>query len=155
MGEQLFRQDRLLWRLRADRPLGRRALRHPDHRGQYRSYNGSECVTPISPAAFFDHIRTELFSGTMTQSQVDGTNAILAGSPDGTDTRFVAYELATAHWETARTMQPIREYGEGRGHGYGLPTGPWHMVYYGRGLDQLTFLDNYVKANTILHERSV
>jgi len=43
-------------------------------------------------------------------------------------------------------MQPIREYGKGKGRKYGVPAGPYRHVYYGRGLVQLTWLFNYEKA---------
>lgn len=108
-------------------------------------------MTPINPQAFFEHVRNEIFNGSMSQSQVDGMNSLLEVWPDETDLRFVAYALATAFWETAQTMQPIEEYGKGRGRGYGAPAGPWHQVYDGRGDVQLTWLDNYQHANELLH----
>jgi putative chitinase len=103
-------------------------------------------MKPANPAAFFDVIRTELFHGSMTPAEVDGTNAILAAWPDGTDARFVAYALATAFHETDFTMEPIPEWGRGRGRPYGVPCGPYGHVYYGRGLIQLTWLKNYERA---------
>lgn len=64
-------------------------------------------------SAFFDAIRP-LFGGRLRQEQVDGINAIVSTFwqtfPNG-DRRWLAYELATAHLETAQTMQPIRERG--------------------------------------------
>lgn len=84
------------------------------------------------------------------QSQVDGTNAILnewdARFPTG-DLRWLAYMLATAFWETAKTMQPIREYGQGAGHPYGIPDAVTGETYYGRGLVQLTWKSNYQKMS--------
>jgi putative chitinase len=59
-----------------------------------------------------------------------------------------AYVLATAYWETARTMRPIEEFGKGRGRKYGLPAGKYGRVYYGRGYVQLTWLANYLLAST-------
>jgi putative chitinase len=59
---------------------------------------------------FFDAARISLFSGAMTPKQVGGCEAILAAF-DGCDVRWQAYALATALHETARTMQPIKEYG--------------------------------------------
>lgn len=103
-------------------------------------------MTPINAATFFDHIRTELFAGSLTAAQVDGTNAILTAWPDGTDTRFVAYALATAFHETDSTMEPIPEWGHGRGRPYGVPCGPYGHVYYGRGYVQLTWIKNYQRA---------
>lgn len=52
-------------------------------------------------------------------------------------------------------MQPIREIGRGAGHPYGAPAGPYHQLYYGRGLVQLTWLANYEKADKRLHELGV
>ena len=54
--------------------------------------------------------------------------------------------LATAFHETAFTMQPIAEYGKGKGRKYGVPAGPHQKVYYGRGYVQLTWDYNYKKA---------
>ena len=110
-------------------------------------------MKPANPTAFFEDVRAELFRGSMSQSQTDGTNSILAAWADGTDPRWVAYALATAHWETAGTMQPIEEYGKGRGRSYGVPDGPYHQVYYGRGFVQLTWLANYEHADKALHTR--
>jgi putative chitinase len=100
-------------------------------------------------AIFFSCIRSSLFAGSLSQSQVDGIVCILDAFerylPAG-DIRFLAYDLATAYHETDRTMQPIEEIGKGRGHAYGVPTGPWHHVYDGRGFDQLTWEQNYIHA---------
>jgi putative chitinase len=103
----------------------------------------------INKTKFFDDIRT-LFGDSLSQSQVDGCNVILDAWVKwrpGSDERWIAYSLATTFHETARTMQPIREEGEGRGHGYGLPAGPWHNVYYGRGDVQLTWDANYAETS--------
>ncbi len=60
-----------------------------------------------------------------------------------TDLRWLAYMLATVKWETAHTMQPIAEYGKGRGYAYGRPDPVTRQTYYGRGLVQLTWKRNY------------
>lgn len=54
-----------------------------------------------------------LFNGRLTQSQVDGLNALMTAinAARVTDPRWVAYMLATAFHETAQTMQPIKESG--------------------------------------------
>jgi len=73
------------------------------------------------------------------------------------DFRFLAYMLATAWHETATTMQPIREYGRGKGKPYGskikhsgvkylLP----NVLFYGRGLVQLTWYENYLLMGRLL-----
>jgi predicted chitinase len=46
-------------------------------------------------------------------------------------------------------MQPIAEYGHGRGHPYGVPDVSGKAPY-GRGFVQLTFRVNYIKADRLL-----
>jgi len=93
---------------------------------------------------FFPRARSTVFRGYMTQPQVDGLNALLdAWDASGlTDSRFLAYMLATVYHETSATMQPIEEYGRGRGRPYGAVQ-PNGRVYYGRGYVQLTWPNNY------------
>jgi len=98
--------------------------------------------------AFFNSVRASLFNGNLTQPQVDGMNAILDGFgkryPDG-DPRWLAYYLATAKWETAGTMQPVRE-------AFWLSEN-WRRLnlryypYYGRGYVQLTWKSNYQRQS--------
>lgn len=61
-----------------------------------------------SPAAFFADVRAAF--GALSQSQVDGFNALLAATAHW-PTSWRAYALATAWHETAATMQPIKERG--------------------------------------------
>lgn len=65
-------------------------------------------VAAVDPAAFFAKARASF--GPLTQSQVDGFNAVLAGLA-GWPISWQAYALATTWHETAHTMQPIRERG--------------------------------------------
>ncbi|MDQ0456057.1 hypothetical protein [Rhizobium paknamense] len=66
----------------------------------------------MNHAMFFAGVRSSLFGGALSQSQVDGINAILeAAKASITDSRMLAYMLATALHETDHTMQPIRERG--------------------------------------------
>lgn len=96
---------------------------------------------------FFERIRVALFHH-MDQSQVDGCNALLTAS-EGLPLTWRAYLLATAFHETARTMQPIAEYGKGKGRPYGKP-GKYGQAQYGRGYVQLTWDANYEKADAAL-----
>lgn len=117
--------------------------------------------------AFFDSVRHSLFVGKLTQAQVEGMIFLLdAFEKKGVSERnYAAYMLATAFWETARTMHPVREtlassddqairvldtaYARGRL--------PWVRKPYwrkdaagkswlGRGYVQLTHKANYQKA---------
>lgn len=83
-----------------------------------------------------------------------------------TDDRWLAYMLATFLAETpifvtegrkkVRVIfEAVRELGKGKGRDYGKPVQVWdpHLgkhvnnVYYGRGLVQLTWLENYIRMN--------
>jgi hypothetical protein len=69
---------------------------------------------------FYDAVRTSLFAGKLSHSQVDGMESLLdvwdkhfAGAADiPNPTDHLAYDLATAFHETAKSMQPITEYGQ-------------------------------------------
>ena len=87
---------------------------------------------------FFDDVRNSLFGGKLSQGQVEGMENIINYSTVSLDQ--LAYVLATVKWETAHTMQPIKEYGATA---Y-LKSKPY-WPYYGRGLVQLTWKDNYAK----------
>ncbi len=105
---------------------------------------------------FFTEFRAHF--GVLTQQQVDGLNALLtAMAQDNTSTltqaiqtQHLAYEFATIFHETAHTMQPIEEYGKGRGRSYGVPDATTGQTYYGRGYVQLTWRTNYEKFGTLL-----
>lgn len=109
-----------------------------------------ETEEPAPPAfnagAFYDSIRDSLFSGTLTQSQVDGHN--LLGRACGIFkldpmVEQSAYVLATVYHETGRTMEPIEEWG-----GASASYAPW----YGRGYVQLTWEENYQKQQNKMGE---
>jgi len=101
---------------------------------------------------YFNSVRGSLFSGSMNQPQVDGQTVLLDYAEQlGWDDRWTAYLLATTYWETAQTMQPIAEYGKGKGKPYGVPDGPYNQIYYGRGFVQLTWYDNYKKQDAKLN----
>lgn len=128
----------------------------------------------MNRATFFTQVRSKLFKGKLTQYQVDGMEAILdEWEKSGyTDLRWLAYMLATTYHETAKTMQPIKEYGRGKGRPYGT----WYKnskgviysftnytkkktylfdnsphLYYGRGFVQLTWWDNYYLMGKLLN----
>jgi hypothetical protein len=110
----------------------------------------------IDRTKFFDSIRASLFSGNLTQRQVDGFEFLLDTWERhfrDSDIRWLAYSLATAFHETAATMEPIEEYGEGSGKDYGKPAGDYGQCYFGRGFVQLTWLANYQKGEQILADK--
>ena len=95
---------------------------------------------------FFDHVRSQTFHG-LSDGQVEGCEAILGEAERRgiTDARSLAYMLATAFWETGRTMQPVQEAGLGHGRAYGVLDPSTRQAYYGRGLVQLTWKANYAR----------
>jgi putative chitinase len=114
---------------------------------------------------FFARVRVRPFGGVLTQSQVDGLNVLLDKAPADLPMTQLAYVLGTTFWETARTMQPIKEHG-----------GPAYFTrmydirgsrpkvarqlgnvnpgdgakFAGRGYVQITGRANYVKAGDFL-----
>jgi predicted chitinase len=107
----------------------------------------------INRAFFFTQVRRTMFSNNLKQSQVDGINAILDGweaKYPTSDDRWLAYALATTYHETDQHMQPIEEYGKGRGMPYGKPDPTTGQVYYGRGFVQLTWERNYKTMSDLL-----
>jgi len=123
-------------------------------------------------ADFFNTVRP-LFGGRLTQGQVDGMNKIVEyGEKWGYSDEDLAYILATVFHETAKWMQPIREGARRYGPNYtdasakravasihakgiirtnyALPAGPHGESYYGRGLVQITWYDNYLKFENLL-----
>lgn len=105
----------------------------------------------IDRQRFFDQVRESLFGGVMSQQQVDGCNLILdyyEQHPEiCSQLPQLAYLLATTYHETAMTMQPIEEYGKGKGKPYGKRNSVTGKAYYGRGYVQLTWRSNYEKMD--------
>lgn len=113
---------------------------------------------PVDRAGFFASVKASLF-GVMTQKQVDGCNAIINEFEKRqlTDLRWLAYMLATAFHETGRSMAAIEEYGKGAQYDYGKKLKRSRVayrspdeLYYGRGLVQLTWFENYDNFSKIL-----
>lgn len=100
------------------------------------------------PKAFFDTVRADLAArGGLTESQVAGMNAILAeGATRATPLHHLAYIFATAYWESGKTFAHVKEayYLGAKAEAY--RRGLRYYPYYGRGLSQLTWQDNYRKA---------
>lgn len=113
------------------------------HRHRKRGLSaGAPCLS--DEAAFFASARQSF--GPFDQSQVEGTQLLLkAFAAASWPPSFAAYGLATAWHETNATMQPVRE-------AYWLSE-EWreaHLNYYpwyGRGFVQLTWQENYVRAD--------
>lgn len=124
-------------------------------------------VMAINRKFFFDQVKASLFDGSFKQTQVDGLTGILdkweKESPDADD-RWLAYMLGTAHHETRRTMQPVRETfassdaqaisrldkAYAKGVLTWVKTPYWRVdgagkSWFGRGLVQITHKSNYQK----------
>jgi len=126
----------------------------------------------INRKFFFDNVRLSLFDGALKASQVQGLSAVLdkweADSPQADD-RWLAYMLGTAHHETGRTMQPVREtfassdaqaisrlnssFGAGKltwvKAPYWLPDAQGRS-WLGRGFVQITHKANYQKLGNLI-----
>lgn len=108
--------------------------------------------------------------GALSQGQVDAINHIVSEIDKDESISYpqAAYILATTWHETGKTMQPIKEYGLGKGRLYGTwfknSKGELYAfknhkkrdaylfseycdLFYGRGFVQLTWFDNYAKAS--------
>jgi len=101
---------------------------------------------------FISSIKSNIFH-IATQSIIDGCFFLIdeANRFGVDDQRMQAYILATAYWETGKTMQPVRENGRGEGMAYGkklkqdrTPYTLPDKIYYGRGYSQTTWYDNYL-----------
>jgi len=116
----------------------------------------------LDRAAFFAAVRSSLFGGRLNQSQVEGMDALLDAAPDDMPLEQLAYCLATAYHETARTMQPIKEFGgtayykrmydiqgdrPAKARELGNLTPGDGAKFAGRGYVQLTGRSNYVRAS--------
>ena len=92
-------------------------------------------------AAFFSGVRK--VTGPLNQVQVDTITNLLTRAAHW-PLSWLAYGLATA-WHEAR-FEPIEEIGKGRSKAYGK-SGRYKQSQHGRGLVQLTWDDNYERAD--------
>ena len=89
----------------------------------------------------------------LSNDQILGILSILNkrdGEYPNIDLRQLAYIFATVYWETGHKMQPVDEIGKGNGKPYGIKQkyngdlyGTPDYIYFGRGLVQLTWYENY------------
>lgn len=120
---------------------------------------------PVDRVFFFRAVRTSLFGGHFDPAQMAGLSALLDGwdgRRESGDPRWLAYVMATAYHETARTMQPTDERGSDAHFErlYG-PAGrrPQRAArlgntvpgdgarYHGRGFVRLTWKANYIRMS--------
>jgi putative chitinase len=119
-----------------------------------------------NPAAFFTDLRQGLLGPALSESEVEGCNALLGALGSASwPLSWTAYGLATAYHETAHTMQPVKEIG-GPNYFFRMydPKGARPAVakrlgntnagdgakYFGRGYVQLTGRANYHHAGAQL-----
>jgi hypothetical protein len=112
----------------------------------------------INRLNFYKSIRADF--GKLSTKQVEGFESILNewDKSKYSDIRWLAYMLATVWHETAKTVQPIEEYGKGKSYKYGKKvkhsgvdyTTP-DKLYYGRGFVQLTWYENYQLLGRLLN----
>ncbi len=125
----------------------------------------------IDRTIFYAGLRSAVFGGRLGQGQVDGMEAVLTRfcGRGWSDPRWLAYMLATAHHETAGTMQAVREtlaetdaqavarleraYRAGKlpmvAQPYWRPDAAGRS-YYGRGLVQITHRANYATMSRVV-----
>lgn len=107
----------------------------------------------INRQTFFDNIKKTLFKNGLTQTQTDTINSVIdeCEKQGVTDLRQVAYIFATAAWEAynpkipSSRLTPIKEFG-----GEEYLKSKKYYPYFGRGLSQISWLDNYKKEGTRL-----
>ncbi|MEZ2602855.1 peptidoglycan-binding protein [Kluyvera intermedia] len=111
----------------------------------------------LSRDALLTRMNAVWFGGKMNEAQADCLSGFAAAYliynnvlNRHVPVSWLAYVLATTYHETAATMQPIEEYGKGAGRPYGEPDPETGRTYYGRGYVQLTWKENYQKAQDVV-----
>lgn len=122
--------------------------------------NNTQLKPLIDRKFFYDNIKKKLFTKGIKQSQVNGIEAVFNewdSRPELNDLRWLSYMLATDYHETAATMQPIEEWGKGKGKKYGkkikysgVPYNLPNKLYYGRGLVMITWYEVYEQMGRLL-----
>lgn len=124
----------------------------------------------MTRADFFSSVRSSLFSGKLTEAQVDGMERLLAAT-DGMDPTHRAYILATVFHETGARMQPVREtFATSDGQAVNRLENAWAKgqlkwvrtpywrfdqsgkAWFGRGYVQITHKENYAKLGELIGE---
>lgn len=114
-------------------------------------------MTTINATTFKNAAKTSIFGGVLLDLQRAGLDALVAEQaahwPD-INLNALAYIMATAHAETNGALVPVAEVGHGAGKLYGYYLKRSAQVYtdstqlfYGRGLVQLAWYENYVLAS--------
>jgi putative chitinase len=114
----------------------------------------------INRIAFQNRLKTYNLYTKVNDSQMRGINYIIdywESNKLYVDKRWLAYILATAYHETGRVMETVEELGKGLRRPYGEKikqskrryTVP-DKLYYGRGLVQITWYENYQKFSNII-----
>lgn len=114
----------------------------------------------MNEIAFHNRLKTYNLFTKVNAHQLNGMLAIIEHWESNkllTDKRWLAYMLATVYHETGKTFEPIEEIGHGMRKPYGRKIKqnlkPYQLpdkLYYGRGLVQLTWYDNYEKFGKLL-----
>lgn len=132
----------------------------------------------MNDAEFFNNLRSSnLFGGSLSQTQVDGINAILtkwsehvpSTTPQSVAENQLAYVFGTVYREAGSNMYPVREgfassdavaiqhvtnmYNTHQiSTNYALPDPVTGLSYFGRGVVQLTWASNYKSIGNLIDE---